>query len=128
MRKRKHVNTAEKKSPTENGQITGDIATIAQINFMKEYDETEEEKEAHLRRVEWDKKCIQKMKEYRKAVRRDFFRRKAIYDKFATFLCRTGVFTSAELPAGGSERSVAGPGQRTFGGQSLPPHTGAEKK
>ena len=97
----------------------GDIVTIALNDFMKEYDETEEEKQLHARRVAWDKESKEKMTEYRKAVRRDFFRRKAIYDKLAAVLCRAGVFTDGVFDGG--ERSVAGPGQRTVRGQSLPP-------
>lgn len=95
---------------------------------MKEYDETEEEKILHLRRLEWDKKAIKNMIDYRKAVRRDFFRRRAIYRKCAMSLVRRGVFTEGEVLAALGERSVATPVQRTFRGQSLPPHTGAEKK
>lgn len=95
---------------------------------MKEYDETEEEKILHLRRLEWDKRAIKSMKDYRKAVRRDFFRRRAIYRKCAMSLVRRGVFTEGEVLAALGERSVAAPGQRTFSSQSLPPLTGAEKK
>lgn len=95
---------------------------------MKEYDETEEEKELHARRVEWDKISKEKMTAYRKAVRRDFFRRRAIYRKCALSLVRRGVFTEGEVLAALGERSVAAPGQRTSRTQSLPPRTGAEKK
>lgn len=95
---------------------------------MKEYDETEEEKALHARRVEWETECKKNMNEYRKAVRRDFFRRRAIYRKCALSLCRRGVFTEGEVLAALGERSVAAPGQRISRTQSLPLLNGAQKK
>jgi len=63
---------------------------------------------------------------HRKAVRRDYFRRMAIAKKLVTLLSRPGVFTDPDRGGRDGERSVAGTDQRTIGGQSHPPHTGAK--
>ena len=66
------------------------------------------------------------IRNYRKAVRREFFRRKAILAKLAELSSRPGVVTAGDRCGAGSERSAAGPGQCNDGGQSHPPITGAE--
>jgi len=70
---------------------------------------------------------VRAIRNYRKAVRRDFFRRKAILKKFDQLSPRPGVFTGAALAGSFGERSVAGSGQCHDGDKAFPPITGADE-
>jgi hypothetical protein len=77
------------------------------INLPVEREENETE-EQHLFRVRI-------IRNYRKAVRREFFRRRAILKKLDQLSARPGVVTACDRGGAGSERSVAGAGQGNDG-------------
>lgn len=66
---------------------------------------------------------------HRKAVRRDFFRRKAIFKKVDEFLLKTGVFTGGYRGGADGEQSVAGfkPGELQRPTPDPLPNTGANE-